>query len=62
MAEESATPKNEDFCGGGFIPLAGSFCDYGKPSNPPEPPLRNLGNYKRLLLKSSFEKGGFRGI
>ena len=37
-----------------------SFCHYGKPSNPPYPPLKKWGNYKELLLKSPFEKGGLR--
>jgi hypothetical protein len=35
---------------------------YGMPYNPPCPPLRKRGNYKDLLLKSPFEKWGFRGI
>ena len=34
----------------------------GKPYNPPCPPLKKGGNYKELLLKSPFEKGGFRGF
>jgi hypothetical protein len=29
---------------------------------PPNPPFRKGGNYKELLLKSPFEKGGLRGI
>jgi hypothetical protein len=29
---------------------------------PPNPPLEKGGNYKELLLKSPFGKGGFRGI
>jgi hypothetical protein len=29
---------------------------------PPNPPLLKGGNYRELLLKSPFEKGGFRGI
>ena len=31
-------------------------------SNPPYPPLSKGGNYEKLLVKSPFEKGGFRGI
>ena len=38
------------------------FFRYGKPHNPPCPSLKKGGNYKKLLLKSPFEKGGFRGI
>jgi hypothetical protein len=41
--------------------IAKSFFQYGNPYNPPCPPLKK-GNYKELLLKSPFEKGGFRGI
>jgi hypothetical protein len=37
------------------------FC-YGKLYNLPSPPLIKWGNYKELLLKSPFEKGGVRGI
>jgi hypothetical protein len=29
---------------------------------PPNPPLEKGGNYKELLLKAPFGKGGFRGI
>jgi hypothetical protein len=46
----------------GFIPIAKSFFRHGKPYNLPCPPLKNGGNYKELLLKSFFGKGGFRGI
>jgi len=28
----------------------------------PLPPFNKGGNYKELLLKSPFDKGGFRGI
>ena len=28
----------------------------------PLTPLEKRGNYKELLVKSPFEKGGFRGI
>jgi hypothetical protein len=28
----------------------------------PLPPCNKLGNYKELLIKTPFEKGGFRGI
>ena len=28
----------------------------------PLPPFDKVGNYKELLLKSSFDKGGFRKI
>jgi hypothetical protein len=38
-----------------FFPLAESF-------KSPLPPFRKGGNCKELLLKSPFEKGGFRGI
>jgi hypothetical protein len=34
----------------------------GKPYNPPCPPLKKGGNYKELLLKSPFEKGGFKNL
>jgi hypothetical protein len=44
------------------IAIAKSFFQYGNPYNPPCPPLTKGGNYKKLLLKSPFEKGGFRGI
>jgi hypothetical protein len=33
----------------------------GKPENHPYPPLKKGGNYKELLVKSPFEKEGFRG-
>ena len=29
---------------------------------PPNPPLRKGLNYRKLLVKSPFEKGGLRGI
>ena len=38
-----------------FFPLAESF-------KSPPPPFRKGGNYKELLLKSPFEKGGFGGF
>jgi hypothetical protein len=34
----------------------------GKLYNPPYPPLRRGGNYKELLVKSPFEKGGFKNL
>jgi hypothetical protein len=43
------------------IAIAKSFFRSGKPYNPPGPPLKKGGNYKELLLKSPFEKGGLRG-
>jgi hypothetical protein len=42
--------------------IAKSFFRYGKPYNPPCPPLKKGGNYKEVLFKSPFDKGGFRGI
>jgi hypothetical protein len=48
--------------GGAFIVIAKSFFRYGKPYNPPCPPLKKWMNYRELLLKSPFEKGGLRGI
>jgi hypothetical protein len=42
--------------------IAKSFFRYGKPYNPPYPPLEKGRNYKELLLKSPFEKGGVRRI
>jgi hypothetical protein len=45
----------------GPIAIAKRFFGYGMPNNPPAP-FKNRGNYKELLLKSPFEKGGFRGI
>jgi hypothetical protein len=45
-----------------LIAIAKRFLCYGKPHNPPCPPLKKGWNYKELLLKSPFEKGGFRGI
>jgi len=38
------------------------FSDPWHPQIPPNPPLIKGGNYKELLVKSPFEKGGFRGI
>jgi hypothetical protein len=38
------------------------FSDSGIMLISPNPPLKNLGNYKELLLKYPFEEGGFRGI
>jgi hypothetical protein len=38
------------------------FSDSGIILIPPNPLLEKGGNYKELLLKSPFEKGGFRGI
>jgi hypothetical protein len=34
------------------------FFHYGRPYNPPCPPLKKGGNYKEILLKSPFDKGG----
>jgi hypothetical protein len=45
-----------------LIAIAKSFFRSGKPYNPPCPPLKKGGNYKELLVKSPFDKGGFRGI
>ena len=45
-----------------FIAFAKSIFRWRHHSNPPYPPLRKGGNYKELLLKSPFEKGGSRGI
>jgi hypothetical protein len=45
-----------------IIAIAKSFFRYGKPYNPPWPPVKKRGNCKELLLKSPFEEGGFRGI
>ena len=44
----------------GLIAMAKSFFRYGRPYNPPRPPLKKGGKFKELLLKSPFEKGGFR--
>ena len=47
------------------IAIAKSFFRYGTCSKnqiPPNPPFSKGGNYKELLEKSPFEKGGFRGI
>jgi hypothetical protein len=44
------------------IVFATNFFRYGKPYNPPAPLQKSGGNYKKLLLKSPFGKGGFRGI
>jgi hypothetical protein len=41
------------------IGIAKRFFCYGKPYNPP---FKKKGNCKELLLKSTFEKGGVRGI
>jgi hypothetical protein len=38
------------------------FFRFGKPYNPPCPPLKKGGNCKKLLLKSPFEKGGFDNL
>ena len=39
------------------------FLPLGEAYNPPCPPLKKEGGTpKKLLLKSPFEKGGFRGI
>ncbi len=46
----------------GHIAIAKSFFRYGKSDNPPYPPLKKGWNYKELLLKSPFEKGGFRNL
>jgi hypothetical protein len=43
------------------IVFATNFFRYGKPYNPPAPLQKSGGNYKKLLLKSPFGKGGFRG-
>jgi hypothetical protein len=45
-----------------IIEIAKRFFRYGKPYNPPCPPLRKGGNCKELLLKSPFEKGGFENL
>ena len=39
------------------IAIAKSFFRQGKPSNPPCPPLRKGGNYKKLRGKSPLKKG-----
>ena len=44
------------------IAIAKSFFRSLIATNPPQPPFNKGGNYKELLLKSPFEKGGFRGI
>jgi hypothetical protein len=44
------------------IVIAKKFFRYGNSYNPPCPPLKKGGNCKELQLKSSFEKGGYRGI
>jgi hypothetical protein len=44
------------------IAFAKSFFRSGRPYNPPYPPLKKEGNCQESLLKSPFEKGGFRGI
>jgi hypothetical protein len=57
-------PRLPQWGKGGFAALdaiAKSFFRYGKPYNPPYPPLKGV-NYRELLLKSPFGKGGFRGI
>jgi hypothetical protein len=38
------------------------FPDMGSLIIPPAPLEKRGGNYKELLLKSPFKKGGFRGI
>jgi hypothetical protein len=45
-----------------IIVIARRFSCYGKPYNPPCPPLKEGGNCEELLLKSPFEAGGLRGI
>ena len=40
--------------------IAKSVFRKGKPYNPPCPPLKKGVNYKELLSKSPFAKGGFR--
>jgi len=42
----------------GGMAIAESLFGYGKLYNPPCPPLKKGGNYKELLLKSPFGKGG----
>jgi hypothetical protein len=44
------------------IAIAKSFFRYGKPDNPPCPPLKKGKNYKELLLKSPFLKGDLGGF
>jgi hypothetical protein len=44
------------------IAFAKSFFRSLISTNPPYPPFNKGGNYKELLLKSPFEKGGLRGI
>jgi len=62
MSLPDAGPKAPGDAPAALIAIAKSFFRYGKPYNPPCPPLKKGGNYKELLLKSPFEKGGFRGI
>ena len=45
-----------------MIAIAKSFFRYEKPYNPPCPSLKKGGNYKKLLVKSPFEKGGFKNL
>jgi hypothetical protein len=45
-----------------FASTSKVFFDPGDPQIPPNPPVIKGGNYRELLLKSPFEKGGFRGI
>jgi hypothetical protein len=48
-----------------FIAIAKSFFRYStcsKNLNPPYPPFSKGGNLSEFLVKSPFEKGGFRGI
>ena len=62
--------KNRDFRRGlklrscrYFVGIFKSFFRSLISTNPPDPPLKKEGgNHKELLLKSPFEKGGFRGI
>jgi hypothetical protein len=44
------------------IAFAKSFFRSLRSTNPPNPPLIMGWNYKELLAKYPFEKGGFRGI
>ena len=45
-----------------FIAIAKSFFRYGKPYNPPCPPLKKGGNCKELLAKFLSEKGGVKNL
>jgi hypothetical protein len=58
-------PGGRGLRGGGSYNFCQKFFRYGPGSKtkiPPNPPLPKGGDYKELLGKSPFEKGGLRGI